>query len=108
MTALALACLLTALVLGTLDLRARNLAATTPPNRLRRIASLYDRSPMGKRLAARLWRAQVRMSPSSWRLAQCLLAVPAATTLMAFSVPGVPGTLTAASIARAGGAVFLR
>src|SRR5258707_2928942 len=49
---------------------------------IRSLLRRYDRSAAGRRIAARLWQAQIDMEPSSWRGAQALVALPAATLLV--------------------------
>jgi hypothetical protein len=110
MNALALLCLLAALVLGARGMRSSSTRPSSSRGRdaLARVAALYDGSPMGKRLAARLWRAQIRMSPIGWRCGQLLIMVPVATLLMAAGTAVMGAWLTAASVVRGGGSLILR
>jgi Flp pilus assembly protein TadB len=111
MKLLALGCLLVALVLALRDLRRDSLRSRHSRAQraavLRRVAAIYDRSRAGRRLAVRLWRAQVHMSPSSWRIAQVLLAIPIATTLVAAGLDAAPAFASASTATRVGGALVL-
>ncbi|HXA27256.1 MAG TPA: hypothetical protein VN193_00775 [Candidatus Angelobacter sp.] len=75
---------------------------------MRRVAAFFDRSRPGRRLSVRLWRAQVHMSPSSWRCAQVLVAVPIATVLAAVSVGAMPAIAIASTVVRVGSGLLLR
>jgi hypothetical protein len=110
MSAVALLCLVIALVLGLRDVRRGQARPSKGRWRdaLARIASLYDRSPMGRRLAARLWRAQMRTSPAGWRCRQVLILVPTAALLMALGAAPAGAWLTAGSVVRGGGSLILR
>lgn len=110
MNAVALACLLAALVLGLRGMRhgASRTSANRGRDALAHVAALYDRSAMGRRLATRLWRAQVRLSPAAWRCGQLLVMAPAATVLMAAGTAMTAALLAAASVVRGGGALILR
>jgi hypothetical protein len=110
MRALALALLLGALTLGASDLRRTRRSRSVARARwrvARRIAARYDRSRPGRRLATRLWRAQIHMSAAGWRSAQLLVAVPAATALLALGIDPLPAFAAATTAIRIGGAAVL-
>jgi hypothetical protein len=110
MRAFAAVCLLLAVALGGADLRrsAGSRPAAPRPALLHRVAGRYDRSRPGRRLAERLWRAQVRLSPSAWRGAQVMLAAPVATTAVALGAAPLPALAAAMTVTRSGGALLLR
>ncbi len=103
MTLAALCCLVAALVQAGRELRRGrailSLPAAHQSKRLRRIRGFYDRSRPGRRVAERLWRAQVHMSPSAWRCAQVLVAVPIATLLTPLGVDVLPALASASTAA---------
>jgi hypothetical protein len=101
----ALACLL-----GSLPLSMRPPLHGKPerrPSRLRALLRRYDRSARGRQLSARLWRAQIDMDPSSWRCAQALVALPAATLLIAIGAPLPAGIGIGITVGRVGGSLLL-
>jgi Type II secretion system (T2SS), protein F len=110
MRALALGCLLAALVLGCADLRSRTRRAGAghAPAVLARIAGRYDRSRAGRRLGVRLWNAQIHMSPAAWRAAQLMLAAPVATVAVASGATPPAGLAVAITVTRSGGGLLLR
>jgi len=111
MTLLALCCCVGALALAARDLR--HARAATPGGgvhalgRLQRVAARYDRSRPGRRLANRLWRAQVHMSPAAWRFAQALALAPLATALAGFGMDAVPALVSASTAVRVVSALTL-
>jgi hypothetical protein len=109
MIAVALACSAAATWLGMRDLRTgRRTARPGDRGIVRRVVERYDRSRAGRRLAARLWRAQIHMSPAAWRCAQLLVAVPVTTLLIAAGAPPVGALTGAGTAARSGASVLLR
>jgi len=108
MSALASGCLVAALVVGARDLRRDGRRPAAMPAAVRWAAARYGRSRAGRRLAARLWCAQIPMSPAAWRVAQVLVAMPVCAVLVAAGM-GPPAALAASSSAvRGGGATLLR
>jgi len=73
-----------------------------------RAARRYDRTPAGVRLASRLWSAQIAFSPSAWRAAQLLVAIPLGTMIVAIGAPPAIGVCAAMSIVRGGGSLLLQ
>ncbi|HEY6377593.1 MAG TPA: hypothetical protein VI316_00255 [Candidatus Dormibacteraeota bacterium] len=73
-----------------------------------RIASWYDGTRRGRKLAARLQAAAIPLSPARWRTAQMLLLPPG--VLWGWTVTGslLGGLSLASLVLRAGGAVLLR
>lgn len=106
MSVLSCVVLLVALVLGVAGLRRRAAGRSAPL--ARRAAQRYERSRAGRRLGARLWRAQVHLPPAAWRVAQVLLAVPVATVIVAAGAAPVAALATAATVTRSGGSLLLR
>lgn len=116
---LGFAAALAAALLGTRDLvRARRagvgarrdspVTTTSFPRRwVSAIACRYDSSPMGRRLAAKLWSAQIEVAPARWRCVQLALALPVATWLIAFGMATVPAAVTGLSITRTGARLVL-
>ena len=70
---------------------------------LRRLGELYDRSVPGRRLDTQLWAAQIDLSPSGWRCAQLLVAIPLTTTLLAIGAAPVLAVTASLSLSRLGG-----
>jgi Flp pilus assembly protein TadB len=73
----------------------------------RAAAAHYDTAPAGRRLAAKLWAAQIDAPPSAWRCVQLALALPAGMFLLAAGMGGVAAAMAAISISRAGGRAVL-
>ena len=85
--------------------------APAQPGRLARIASRYDRSRGGERLAVRLWRAQLDITPSRWRCGQASLAMPTFTLLLGFGASPLTGAglaMTAVRFASSAALLALR
>ncbi len=110
MRAATLLCLVAALWLGVAELRANGgrpqVAARV--SLLPRVARRYDASRAGRRLAARLWSSQIPLSPTAWRAAQAMLAVPVATVAIGLGAAPVAALLTAMTVTRSGGTLLLR
>lgn len=110
MRLLSLSFLLAALLLAVRDLRheRRSHGGSAVSLRLvHRLAAAYDASRPGRRLAERLWRAQIHLSPSRWRAAQALLTLPLGTTLIAFGVDAVPAFASASTVLRIASVLLL-
>jgi len=103
----ALACLLGSLRLSMSPRPPLHDKAGRRPSRVRALLLRYDRSAAGRQVSARLWRAQIDMDPLSWRCAQALVALPAATLLIAIGAPLPVGIGIGITVGRIGGSLLL-
>jgi len=108
MSGVAFCVLLAALAVGARDLRRERRDGQSGAHLVARLAQRFDRSRPGRRLGARLWRAQIRLSPAGWRGAQLMIAVPVAVIAAAAGAAPPAALAVAATVVRSGGSLLLR